>query len=752
MSRTPKFKQKQAIAPVKHTQTATKTIASSALMPLGAMLLAGSMAAMAQTTAPETQAQESATPAASGEGKTLKTVTIKDTMDRKNQTYQSGLTTVGKAPAAAKDIPQSLTVVTEKLLHDQGKDTVKEALQNVPGITFEAGEGGRIGDNIRLRGFTVAGDIYLDGMRDIAQYNRDLFNVDRIEVLRGSASMLFGRGSTGGVVNQASKVPTPLDQAEINTTIGTGNYVRLNGDFNIATDVDAALHINAMTTDGDGRADKAGTHRKGLAVDYRWGIESDNEYMVSLYHLDYKDRPDLGGRWLQGAPAPLPTNTWYGASSDYQSDSADFATLAHTHRWDDGSTLKTQVREGFYKRDLWATQVNAFAASVTQANLGPNTVLNRGTQTRAGEEHHTFVQSDYITKTQWFDRKNELLLGTDIARERSAQLRYNGIPVRAATTVGSPDNSAITDTRSQYLYSNFASTAMGLYAQDTISLTPHWKLVGGLRWDTLTGNYDRPGVAAPNNTSLSRTDAVWSKRLGVMYQPSDEVSYYASYGTSFNTSGDLYQYDNNSANTPPESSRNMEVGIKWELAGGDLSVRTALARTDKYNERNTDVNQGTGEYLLSGQRHTDALEFEVAGRLTPNWEVFAGLVFMNGIIDQAGSSATSQATVGMNPGLTPAKQGNLWTTYRLNDQWRIGGGLTAVSENHPASASAAALANTAAGYVKVDAVVEYQVHQDHALKLNIDNLGDTVYYSSLYQGWPSLGAARSVRMTWTAKF
>ncbi len=731
------FKPKRPKVLTKYAQAATKNVANSHLLPLGAMLLTGSMGTMAQVVEPE---------------KTLQAVTITDTRDRNNQTYQSGITTVGKAPTAAKDIPQSLTVVTEKLLRDQGKDTVKGALQNVPGITFEAGEGGRIGDNIRLRGFTVAGDIYLDGMRDIAQYNRDLFNIERIEVLRGSASMLFGRGSTGGVVNQVSKMPRLMDQTEMNTTVGSSNYVRVDGDFNIVTGDNAALHLNAMQTDADGRADKAGTHRKGLAVDYRMGIGTADEFLFSLYHLDYQDRPDLGGRWLQGAPAPFPTDKWYGADSDYQKDSADAFTLAHTHRWVDGSSLKTQVREGFYKRDLWATQINAFAAGVTQANFGANTVVNRGTQTRAGEEHHTFVQIDYLTKTNWFGMKNELLAGADIARERSAQLRYTGTPTRSATTVGTPDNSAISDTRTQYLYSNFASTALGLYGQDTIHLTPYWKLVGGLRWDTLTGNYDRPGVAAPNNTSLSRTDAVWSKRVGVMFQPSDAVSYYASYSTSFNTSGDLYQYDNNSANTPPESSRNMEVGIKWELADGDLSVRTALARTDKYNERNTDVNQATGEYLLSGQRHTDSLEFEIAGRLSPHWEVFAGLVFMNGTIDQAGSSAAAQATVGMNPGLTPSRQGNLWTTYRLGDNWRVGGGFTAVSENHPASASATNLANTAPGYVKADAVVEYQAHKDHALKLNVDNIGDTVYYSSLYQGWPSLGAGRSVRLTWTAKF
>lgn len=706
-----------------------------ALLPLGALLLAASVGSWAQS-----------------ETTTLAPVVVHGTRDRESQTYQSGVTSVGKTPTAAKDIPQSLTVVNDKLLQDQGKDSFKEALRNVPGITFEAGEGGRIGDSIRLRGFSVSGDIYLDGIRDIAQYNRDTFNVDRIEVLRGSASMLFGRGSTGGVVNQVSKLPRLITEHEVNVTVGDGNYLRTTGDFNIKTGDDAALRIGTMTTDWDGRAGKASTQRRGLALDYRMGIGTADEFLFSLYHLNYDDKPDLGGRWLELRPAPFPADRWYGAASDYQRDSADMATVTHSHRWSDGSSLKTSLRDGRFKRDLWATQLNGFAPGLTQATFGDNTAVARGTQTRAGEEHHTFLQSDYLTTTQWLGRKNQLLLGTDIARERSSRDGYRNVPLRPSTTVGLADNSPLADTRVRFLQTQFTSTAVGLYAQDTINLTAQWKLVGGLRYDRFSGDFDRSGNAAPNNTSLSRSDGVWSKRLGVMYQPNDEVSYYASYGTSFNTSGDLYQYDTNSANTPPESSRNIEIGAKWELWDGDLSLRTALARTDKYNERNTDVNQATGEFLLSGQRHTDALEFEVAGRITPRWDVFAGVAFMRAVIDKAGSSASAQATVGLNPGLTPRRQANLWTTYKVTDKWRVGGGFTYASENGPASANAAALANRAPGYTRWDAMLEYVYNDNHSFRLNVDNLTNKVYYSSLYQAWPSVAPLRTVRATWTGRF
>lgn len=738
-----------------HSHTAPARTAPCAseltLLPLGALMLAASVSSWAQSTtpAPETPAiAASAAPA-----KTLAPVTVTSTRDRIDQTYQSGLTSVGKVPVPAKDIPQSLTVVNDKLIHDQGKDSFKSALENVIGITFEAGEGGRVGDNIRLRGFSAAGDIYQDGMRDIAQYNRDTFNVERVEVLRGAASMLFGRGSTGGIINQVSKQPRLMTEHEVNATLGTHNYQRYQADFNFKLADDAALRINAMSTDSNGRGDNTGaaTHRRGLALDYRFGIGTADEFEASYYHLHYNDKPDWGFQWLEGRPAPSPTNKyWYGLDSDFQNDRADALTLSHTHRWNDGSSLKTTMRDGHYSRAMWATQ-SSFATGTTLASLNDNTVVNRRTNAKSGEEHHTFLQTDYLSTANWFGYKNSLLIGGEYAVENSSRSIYPSLlSAKPTTTLGNPSSTGISGNLTERVATQFKATTLGLYLQDTVELAKNWKLVGGLRLDRFQGDFDRSGNTAPNNTPLSRADTLLSKRLGLMYQPTDEVSYYAAYGTSFNTSGDLYQFDPASANTPPESSRNIEIGAKWELYGGDLSLRTALARTDKYNERNTDIDTANNSYLLSGKRHTDALEFEIAGRLTPQWDVFAGVGFLRAVIDQSGSNAAGQAEVGQNPGLSPSRQANLFTTYRINDQWRIGGGFTAVSQNKPANS--VTTLNRAPGYVKADALVEYRISEGNTLKLNIDNLFDKVYYNTLYRGFAAPGDARSVRLTLTSKF
>ena len=725
-----------------------KPTSDKTLLPLGALMLAVSVSGWAQNNKPAAGGD-----AAQTEGKTLAPVTVKSTRDREAQTYQSGITSVGKVPVPAKDIPQSLTVVNEKLLHDQGKDSFKSALENVVGITFEAGEGGRVGDNIRLRGFSAAGDIYQDGLRDIAQYNRDTFNTDRIEVLRGAASMLFGRGSTGGIINQVSKQPRLITEHEVNITFGTHGYQRLQGDFNFKLEGDAALRINAMGTDADGRGENASasTHRRGLALDYRFGIGTANEFQIGYYHLHYNDKPDWGFAWLNGRPAPAPTNKyWYGLESDFQNDKADALTLSHTHRWANGDSLKTTLRDGYYSRAMWATQ-SSFATGTTVSNLNADTGVTRRTNAKSGQEHHTFLQTDYLTTANWFGHKNSILLGAEYAVENATRSTYPFLAAtKPSTTVGRPTSAGINGNLTERVATDFKATTMGLYLQDTIDLTPHWKLVGGLRVDRFQGDFDRSGNTAPNNTPLSRSDSLLSKRLGVMYQPTDEVSYYAAYGTSFNTSGDLYQFDPQSANTPPESSRNMEIGAKWELFGGDLSLRTALARTNKYNERNTDIDTANNSYLLSGKRHTDALEFEVAGRITPRWDVFAGIGFLRAVIDKSGSNAAGWAEVGQNPGLSPSRQATLFTTYRLDEKWRVGGGVTAVSQNKPANSVTSI--NRAPGYTKADALLEYRINQDNAIKLNIDNLFDKVYYNMLYRGFAAPGTERSVKVTLTSKF
>jgi catecholate siderophore receptor len=217
-----------------------------ALLPLGAMMAAVALSGAAQAQ----QSAEPAARAAQSEAAALPAINV-NAQREENVGYQGVRTTVGKSPQLLRDVPQSVTVVTEQLIQDRGADTLKEALRNVAGLTFNAGEGGRIGDNITLRGYSLVGDLYLDGIRDIAQYNREVFNVEQVDVLRGSASMLFGRGSTGGVVNQVSKRPFLSNLNEAALTLGSDAYKRGTADLNRVVGENAAVRLNVMKTDTD---------------------------------------------------------------------------------------------------------------------------------------------------------------------------------------------------------------------------------------------------------------------------------------------------------------------------------------------------------------------------------------------------------------------------------------------------------------------------------------------------------------------
>lgn len=722
------------------TSRQKKQRALSATLATGLTLLGSSVWAQADTAAATTTAKEQALPNVTVKAKADKTPDSK-------QNYQAVTTTAGKGKQALRDIPQSITVITEKLMDDKNYDTLKSAMHAVTGIAFEAGEGGAIGDLIRLRGFTTRGDIFLDGMRDIAQYNRDTFNEDRVEVLRGSASMLYGRGSTGGIINQASKQPFLMDQHEVEATVGTDDYVRLSGDFNFKTADDAALRINVMKTDAHSSRGGPETHRQGIAPTYRWGIGTADEFSVGYYHLSYKDIPDYGFRWLNGRPVDAVAERWYGMASDYQNDSANYVHASHVHRFADGGEIKTQFRDGRYKRDLWATTAGFTSATTSIASINNNSVISRGAgPSRGASDHHTFVQTDYNGKTQWWGLKHELLAGGEWARERSAAFQYSLTGITKATTTFGNDGpgAAVADTRVKQPSTKFHSDAVGLYVQDTISFTPEWKVMAGLRYDHLSGHYERP------TDTLDRRDEEISHRVGLLYQPNNQSTYYISQGSSFNASGDLYQYDPRSANTPPEKSRNLEVGAKWELFDGDLSMRTALFRTEKSNERNTDANDVTPTtYLLNAKRHTDGVEFEAAGRVGSKIELTGGIAWMKGRIDQAGSSPASQASVGKETGLTPKITANFWATYRFNDQWRVGLGADGMSSRVPAAAETSI--NRAPGYAKADAMVEYQA-SSYKVKLNLNNLFNKVYVDGVYRGFTVWGPTRGVQLTLNKKF
>lgn len=710
---------------------------AGAWLPLGAMLSGMVLAPL----------QGSAADAAAGarpqEEATLPSVHVEGTLERETRDYRGGMTSIGKIPQEQRDIPQALTVVTKQLYGDRKADTLREALRVVPSLTFNAGEGGRIGDNITIRGYSAVSDLYLDGMRDIAQYNREVFNLERIEVLRGSASMLFGRGSTGGVINQVSKVPLLEDRNRLAFTVGSNDYKRVTADLNKPLGETTAIRVNAMGTDTESFRNGVAQQRRGLAPSIAWGIGTQDEFTLAYYRLEDNNVPDYGVPYFQGKPLQVPVERFYGvANADYERNETGIATATYIHRFDADTSLKTALRNADYSRDLWAV---APRLAGTPTAITDSTVINRQAQRRAGDEHTLTSQTDFTTKVDTGPIKHQLLTGVELVREEAERWNWVGGGANPTTTVGNPNPYPTLPANffnaAKGGQVNYDANTVGLYAQDLMDLTERWKLLLGARWDRFDADYDR----APPAGALTRSDRVWSYRTGLIYQPSIISSYYVAYGTSFNPSAELYSLDDRGANTPPEKSRNIEVGAKWDLFEGDLSLRTALFRSEKTNERNTDLSVSVAENLLSGKRRTDGIEIEAAGRISSKWEVFGALALMDGKI----TAATGQQanTLGKVPINTPDYTANLWSTYKLFANWKVGGGLEAVGKRYGNNTDT----SEAPKYLRWDALVAYE-QRSYEVRFNVFNLFSEDYYEGVYQGHVVPGTKRVLYLTTEFKF
>ncbi|MFM1981116.1 MAG: hypothetical protein RLZ68_2381 [Pseudomonadota bacterium] len=698
----------------------------------------------------------------------LKPVTIVEKAEeiQGKDTLRATTTTIGKGKQELRDIPQSITVVTEKLVDDRNLDTLKDVLHNTAGVTFQAAEGGE--EDIRLRGFSLAtsGDIFIDGMRDAAFYERDTFNNDRIELLRGSASMLFGRGSTGGAVNQVSKQPRAMEESEITTTVGSYGYARVTGDFNIHTGADAGLRITAMTTQADNNGAGSSIDKKGLAVAYRFGIGTADEFSIGLYTLRNDNGMNYGIRWIKPTSAAatststineaIAPSTYYGMESDYNKGGADYLTASHTHRFQDGGELKSTVRKGQFTRDQRASAIN-YGAGTGINNFSDATVITRGNNNKIQDLNGTYAQSDYSTKFSALGVKHQLMVGTDLAQESKNVYAASALAAKPTTTVGNPDNGATINEAARILTvsSAFSADNLGLYAQDTVQIAEHWKVVGGLRFDRMRGNFDTLNTAGQITGSYAQTISDWSKRLGVLYQPTELSSYHFSYGTSFNTSADTYSYVGNTnaariqaANTPPEQSSNIEIGAKLDSANKMFSTRLAVFQSTKYNERNTDPDSSATMMLLSGQRHTTGLEIDITGRITPQWEVFGSYMWMPDAMIDVSNATGNGARQGERPGLTPIHSGTVWSTYQVTPALRVGSGINFRGEQSPATNPGF----MAPAYATLDLMTEYQFTERYVLKVNVTNVLDKLYADSLYTNFYVPGSGRNIQATMNIKF
>ena len=712
----------------------------------------------------------------------LEEVNVKAKVQSSSDGYQATKTRVGKVLQDPQDIPQAITTVTSDLMHDQQVSSLRDALRNVSGLTFNAAEGGRGGDNFNLRGFYTFGDIYLDGIRDTAQYYRETFNLEQVDVLRGSAAMLFGRGQAGGVINQVTKMAELQDANTVTGSLGEYDYHQFTGDFNKKLGDTTAIRVNVMDRHEETYRSNPATganpenDRQGIAVSFGTGIGTNNEFFLNHVYTKTRDVPDYGIRFIDKKPINNSIgddSTFWGSARNFDDSETAITTGIFTHKFTEDTQLRTQVRHAEYDRAYWAATPGAVAPTAT------GTGGSNGNATRDSDYRTNTIQTDFSTKFDIAGMKNQFLAGLEYLKEDSSR---NSLQAFNATTgasygplTGTPLNNAIAANGAFYKRgvrnftpdSEFQADNYAVYMQDTIEFVKNWDLLFGLRRDEMRADYQ-----STTKTSLSYGEN--SYRTGLSWHQTPDSHYYVSYSDSFSPTADLYQLT--VAPLPPERSKTVEVGAKWLFLDGDLSFRTALYRTTKDWERNADLEATSA--ILTKKRRTDGLEFEAAGHLTDNWEVFGGLAFMDAkILEVAQNISTGgagQGPVGSIYSADPRFKGerarntpdmtfNMWTTYTIASKWKIGGGFESKGERsgyQPSAVSGGAnfvngefKPNMLPGYTRWDAMAAYE-EKKWAVRLNVKNLFDKVYYDSIYDngGFTVPGNRRQAIITTEYKF
>jgi catecholate siderophore receptor len=704
---------------------------------------------------------------------TLPTVKVKDADEDVQPTTQ-----IGKLPQTLRDIPQSITVINRQILEAQGATKLTDALRNVPGITISAGEGGQIGDNINLRGFSARTDLFIDGFRDRGQYSRDTFFLEAVEVLKGPSSILFGRGSTGGVINQVSKKPSRRDSAEATLSVGTESYYRATADINESVSDTTAFRVSAMGHYNESTRDVIEAERYGINPSVRFGMGTDIEVGISLLLQRNREIPDYGFPLVQfqgqlSKPIDAPANNYYGFTDDRFDQDVNNVNLSLQFKLTDTATLNNLTQYTGYKTIASPTPLGGAVNPVTGAAVAQP--LPAGTpldslwsirQQRDREiEDSSFYNQTNLTLVVPAAITQTFVTGIELGHDaylNNTFLRSNVPPVTGnlanvqpmpPINLGNPiyqTKPALTSTlvRTQSTRTEANADTLAAYINDQMDFGLHWKLVLGVRWDNFAAEQTQYTYATLAFTDFERTDNMWSPRAGLIWQPTEAQSYYISYGTSFNPSGETLTLAANNADLDPEENRSFEIGAKLSLLDNALQVTTAIYRVEKTNARTTEPG---AVQTLDGVIRVDGFEIGATGNITANWQIIAGYSFMNGEIVKAkdigtGISAGIPAQ-GKTPQNTPRHSATLWTTYRFLESWEAGGGLVYSTERFVNNFETAIVD----GYTRADLTFAF-VQPKYSVRLNVLNATDKLYFETASGGRATPATGRTEILSATYRF
>ncbi|WP_323992995.1 TonB-dependent siderophore receptor [Nguyenibacter sp. L1] len=666
--------------------------------------------------------------------------------------YQQTQPHLDRIMTSLVDTPQTITEIPKQLMQDQNTTNMLDALRTVPGISIAAGEGAQQGDNLSIRGFNAQNDFYRDGMLDFGSYYRDPFDLETVEVLKGPSGSLFGRGSTGGVINEVTKRAgmTPVTAGTL--SFGTDGTQRLTADIGRAG---AALggfawRLNAMVQQaGLAGIDLAATRRYGIAPSLAFGLNTATHLRIDYFRQQSYDTQYYGTTWLNGVPAPTPRSNFYGYPGDYLRSAVNVGTIRLEHDVSRHLTFHDQIRYSTYNTAQRAvepqilgytpyTNIAPTSVPLSQIQVTRNTLALSGPSTLL--DNQLEGNADYRTGPL----RHQLLFGFEIQRQTADITRYTYPQTR--TSLLDPDQGADFPFASRLRsMSGATSHDYAPYLNYTISLGTHWQAIGGWRWDDYTTDYKQ--IVAPA-VHVTRHDRVSTWRGALVYKPTADSSLYFNYGTSFDPSGENIALTASTAAVAPEQSRTFEFGGKWATHG--LSLSAAAYRIEMTNVRETNPANAT-ETILAGNYRSQGFELSATGNLTSRWSVFGGYSYD----DVSVIASPNRLELGNQPPNAPKHTVAFWTEYHLPRlPVSIGGGVNYVASRTASSLPVAGttVIERAPGYTTAQVMVKYHITHSLAAQVNIANISNALYYSALHPTHVVVGPARSALFSLSANF
>lgn len=667
-----------------------------------------------------------------------------------------------------RDTPQEIVTVPSTVYVAQGATTLSDVLRNTPGITFAAGEGGNAaataGDSFYLRGFDTTGNIFVDGVRDVGAYSRDVFNFEEVEIAKGAAATDVGRSASSGYVNLVTKLPR-LDAATAATAsygfdeVTSQSQQRVTVDLNQPLDghspvAGSAVRLNAMWQDsGTIGRDYAGDKSWGLAPSLALGLGTPTRVFASYEHLRQEDTPDYGlpvpafpGYTSTPPPPAIDWTTFYGFTADYDHVTADAVTARVEHDFSRDLTVSEQFRYSRVDREAVVTGPGRNATA-----YDPTTGLL--VRTRQGNKRATDILSSQTNATGHASTgsiRHDLSGGLELSREDAysptfTRVELAPIPVAQPSPTTPPD---ATPTRSG-AWGQARTDTLALYAFDTLKLSRRWQATGGFRWDHYSTDYlSVADYGTPTRLLASGDLLTW--KTGLVFKPVRELSLYVSYGISYKPPGTdltLSSTANNQNNpdTDPQRTTNAEIGAKREFLHGRLLATFALFETKNNKTVFTDPILGP---IPAGAQTIQGSEFDLTGKLTDAWLILGGISWLDSVYDNG-----TAAQIGTPLPLTPKWSGNVWTTYRLPHGFMIGGGVQYRGAANRLDATTT-VPRTMPAFWLLNAMIACDVTPHFSLRLNVNNVTDARYVKSFNNNGArfSPGAPRSYLLTAAVKF